>query len=363
MRGRLGVVALLSCLAALAGGASAQAATKTVIAGAAGTAKGVFGPTSVAEVDQFSLPQVTIHVGDKVRWVFRGFHDVVFPVQTNGHAPDVPLIVLDPTAVYQGFKDAAGNPFWFNGQRQLDLNPAAAFPQGGKTEDGTTLTSSGLPLGAGAQAPFILTFNKAGVFQYECAVHAGMDGTVRVVPRNKPIPSARADARAAARLLAAQARIAKRELRYHPPKNTVSAGHDLGSQIALDSFFPKTLRIHVGTTVTFVVASRSETHTFSFGPSAYLNGIANAFVIPILNKTGPPTLQFNPLLNFPSLPPPLPPYDGTGHGNGYLNTGVMDTNPATPGPSRLRIKFTKAGTYRFICLIHPFMHGAIIVRK
>jgi len=29
-------------------------------------------------------------------------------------------------------------------------------------------------------------------------------------------------------------------------------------------------------------------------------------------------------------------------------------------PAR-RVRFTQAGTYHYICLIHPFMHGTIIV--
>jgi plastocyanin len=126
-------------------------------------------------------------------------------------------------------------------------------------------------------------------------------------------------------------------------------------------FFPKSIKLPVGGSVTFRVKSRSEIHTFSFGPSAYLSNLANAFVTPVPNGAGPPTLAFSGQIAFPSDPPPLPPYDGTAHGNGYFSTGVLDGDPATPSPSSTKVTFTKAGTYGFICLVHPFMRGQVVV--
>ena len=34
----------------------------------------------------------------------------------------------------------------------------------------------------------------------------------------------------------------------------------------------------------------------------------------------------------------------------------------TPLPASGQIKFTAPGTYHYVCLIHPFMRGTIIVR-
>jgi plastocyanin len=66
-------------------------------------------------------------------------------------------------------------------------------------------------------------------------------------------------------------------------------------------------------------------------------------------RTGDP---FSPLTLGPST-----------HGNGFVNTGVLDRDPATKqiGPSS-KIDFTTPGTYHYVCLIHPFMHGTIIVK-
>ena len=49
------------------------------------------------------------------------------------------------------------------------------------------------------------------------------------------------------------------------------------------------------------------------------------------------------------------------HGNGFANIGGLDRDPTTPLPASGQIKFTTPGTYHYACLIHPFMHGTIIV--
>ena len=51
------------------------------------------------------------------------------------------------------------------------------------------------------------------------------------------------------------------------------------------------------------------------------------------------------------------------HGDGFANTGVLDTNSATTTiPSSGKVQFTTPGHLHYICLIHPFMHGTIIVK-
>ena len=45
-------------------------------------------------------------------------------------------------------------------------------------------------------------------------------------------------------------------------------------------------------------------------------------------------------------------------------SGAMDRDSGTPQvPASGRIKFTKPGVYKFVCLIHSNMHGTIIVTK
>src|SRR5919201_33677 len=229
-------LALAALAVALILPTSAQAATKTVVAGPLKAVKGVFGGNATGDVDGYSLKTVTVHVGDKVRWKINGFHRVTFPKKGSGA---LPFVIPDASAKYSGVNDAAGAPFWFNGQTQLDLNPLAALPQGGKTENGSP----------------------------------------------------------------------------------------------------------VGGSLSLQVKSLPEAHTFTFGPSAYVQDLASKFVTPVPNGAGPPTLAYNGQIAFPSDPPPtLPPYDGTAHGNGFFNTGVLDGDPNTPNPSSAKVTFSKAGT-------------------
>jgi plastocyanin len=351
-RPRLALAALVA--AALVVPASAHAATKTVIAGPLKAAKGVFGGKATGDVDGYSLNTVTVHVGDSVRWKFNGFHTVTFPKKGAGA---IPFVIPDPSgAKYGGINDAGGAPFWFNGVAQLDLNPAGALPQGGKTEDGSQLNGSGAPLGPAK--PYKLKFTKAGSFTYFCVIHPGMKAKVKVVAKGKKIPSAKQDRTAAAKLFAAEVKAGKKQSKLKLPANTIQGGNDKGKVVQL-RFFPQKLTVPVGTSVKMQVKSLPEIHTFSFGPANYLQTLASNFVVP----TSAGALAFNGQIAFPSDPPPtLPPYDGTSHGNGYFSTGVLDGDPNSPQPSSTNVTFSKAGTYQFICLIHPFMHGTVVVQ-
>jgi plastocyanin len=350
-------LAFAALAAALVVPASAAAATKNVVAGPLKASKGVFGANASGDVDGYSLRTVTVHVGDKVRWKINGFHTITFPKKGGGA---LPFVVPDAGgAKYSGLNDAAGAPFWFNGQAQLDLNPLGAFPQGGKTENGSQITGSGIPLGAAK--PYTLKFTKAGTFTYYCVVHPGMKAKVKVVPKGKKVPSAKQDRRTALGIFKGEVKAAKKQAKFKPAANTVQGGNDKGNVVQL-RFFPRSVHVPVGGSLTLQVKSLREAHTFSFGPADYLQKLAAAFVTPVPGAAGPPTLVFNGQVAFPSDPPPaLPPYDGTAHGNGFFNTGLLDGDPKSPQPSSAKVTFSKAGTYSFICLLHPFMHGTVVV--
>ena len=349
--------ALLAVVVALVAADSAQALTKVVDAGPAGSAGGVFSQNSPAELNTFSLKTVTIHAGDKVKWVFTGFHTVTFPKKGGG---DVPFAGPDPAGTkVSGVNDPANNPFWFNGQPRFVLNPLAALPQGGKTETGSKVTGSGLYQGNGTPPPYMLKFTKPGIYHYECVLHAGMEGVVKVVAKGKPIPSAATDRKVAKKALTAAATQAKALENYTPPAGTVTAGNDNG-QIALLAFYPSTIHVPVGGTLTFTNTSKQEIHTFSFGPADYLNNLGNNFITPTPSPNGPPTLVLNPQLFYSSDRPPLTYSGSSAHGNGFFNTGVLEAG-TPPLAASATIKFNQPGTYGFICLVHPFMHGTVVV--
>jgi plastocyanin len=317
-------------------------------------------PAKLAQLDfnGFFPAASRIHVGDSVSFAINGFHTVTFLAKGQALPP---LIILSPGMPLSGRLDASGAPFWFNGQPSQIINPVAAAPSGGKTYAGKGFLNSGLPAGEGPPKPFVVKFRKAGSFTFFCIVHPGMKGVVKVVPKSRPAPSVKADL-AAAKLQQQSATVQAKRLReVKPPAATVLAGNDAGTVTWL-RFFPQNLKVKAGTTVEFKIASKREVHTVTFGPSAYTSAIEKSFISPVGGGGGPPTLLVNPLGGYPSDPPPLPPYTGANHGNGFEGSGVI-SNEGGPLPSSVKINFTKPGVYGFECVIHPGMDGKVTVTK
>jgi plastocyanin len=351
-------VAVAAALCSLAIPGVASAATKTVDMGEPASATKAFEQKYGSDANAFFPSSVSVHVGDKVRFAPVGFHTVEF---VGRGAKPTPL--LSPNGQVTSEKDAAGADFWFNGLPQVGFTPSLLKGLYGKSVsfDGTKTVQSGLPLGNKLK-PMTITFKKAGAFTYFCTVHAGMKGTVKVLPKSKPVPSAKADAKRAKAQLGAALKVAKGLAATKTPANTVSIGAAGRGGVESYSFFPSNLKVATGTTVTFTMPAHStEVHTATTGPgdpekdpksylgtlAASLNGpaIAGAAVYPS-DKPGAPA----------ALTP-------TAHGNGFWNTGALDTTSATPQlPASNKVTFAAPGTYQFYCMIHPFMHGTVTVQ-
>lgn len=351
-------VAACGLVGALALPSLALGATKTVYAGPPPAAKKVvsallgksFAGKYNPDVNGFFMQRVTIHVGDVVSFKNLGFHTIDLPGSTG---KDLPFLLPTGTTV-SGVKDAAGSPFWFNNLvPNLGPNPVLFRPTTVASYNGTTRVDSGLPAGAGAPKPMKVTFTKAGTYKYFCDVHPGMVGTVVVKPANKSIPTAKQDTAALSQQIATVVGSAKKLALTKVPAGHVSVGVSNKLGLELFTMFPSTLRVKKGAVVTFAMSKASrETHTATFGPTGYLTTLANGFqgaVIP-------------PQAVYPSSPTKPVALSATSHGNGFANTGAIDSDPATAQvPTSSAVQFNSAGTYHYICLIHPFMRGTIIV--
>jgi len=339
---------------ALAAPAAATARTKTVSAGPphTGAAKHQLGAAFLKkyspDVNDFFLHTVTINTGDTIKFMINGFHTVDLP---GSSGQDLPFLI--PGATVTGANDAAGNPFWFNGHvPSLSFNPKLLGPSGGSSYNGSTRVDSGVFMGNGNPPPFKVMFTKPGTYKYFCDIHPGMVGYVVVRPHGKSVPSAGQDAAALNKQLNSDLKAVKKLASTKVPKNEVSVGASASGGEELYAMFPSTLKVSAGTTVKFFMSRDSrEAHTASFGPAGYLNTLSNAIGSPApaaqvaLYPSDPGTISFSP----------------TTHGNGFANTGALDQDPTTPLPASDKIKFTQPGTYHFICLIHPFMQGTIVV--
>jgi plastocyanin len=313
----------------------------------------------------FFYPKVaTVHVGDAVTFQFRGFHTVTFPGARRPYPFIAPVGGKQPAT-----KDAGGQPFWWAGTLPiLGVSPLSTLPQGAATiSSPSQVRSSGLlriftATAKAPPAPYVLTFTRAGTYHYECAVHPSMRGVVRVLPSTATVPSAEAQAHEATVELNHSLADVKRLNNQKPSAKLtmlVGAGSSAtGAEIA--AFFPGKLTVAVGDTVTFRNADRTDVHTVTFGPEKLRSHIESTFVAPSGKR-----ILLNPLGGFASEPPgsPTVSYDGTNHGNGYLNSGLLNPRgaPAKAGPQAFRVTFSKAGTYHFECVIHAHMDGTIVV--
>ncbi len=363
-----GALLAITAVAALGFPAAAEAATKTVEAGPFGKeAQQAFRAAS-ADANAFFRRVTTIRAGDSVSWDINGFHTVTFVPRGT---PRPSLIAPDASTPISGVLDPAGNPFWFNGQPRLIVNPIAMMPQGGSTFNRQKLHNSGLGAGDGPPPPYRLKFNRPGRYDYLCTIHPGMEGTVRVLKRRSSTPSARLDRRQASRTQRIQLRWAQRRtsgVGTSLPPNTAQAGNDDRAGTAIFKFFPTNLRVKTGSTVALRMSPRTtEDHTFTFGPingkDAYVDQLAANFISPQGGGDGPPTLVVDSRGAYPSDSPAagVPDYGPSTHGNGFFNTGVMDRGRGTPPPDTVRVRFTTPGTYHYLCAIHPFMHGRVTV--
>ncbi|MEA2153217.1 MAG: hypothetical protein QOI18_1450 [Solirubrobacteraceae bacterium] len=350
---RMSVIGAVSALAGLIVASSASALVAPVSAGPPT-------PPTLKHLDLngFFPTSTRIHVGDSVSWSINGFHTVTF--LAAGQTPP-PTIIPSSANLLSGRLDAANVPFWFNGQPAQVINPITAFPGGSKRYRGTGFLNSGTPSPEGPPKPFVVKFTKAGKFTFDCLIHPGMKGVVTVVRKRRPVPSVGQDRLAAIAQEATAIQAARELAKVKPPAATVLAGNDAAGPVAWLRFFPENLKIKAGTTVDFKLSSQREIHTVTIGPGAYTTAIEHSFTTPQPNPKGPPTLLVNPLAAYPSDPPPLPPFTGANHGNGFEGTGVLAAGG--PLPSSAKITFTKPGVYNYECVVHENMDGKITVTK
>ena len=336
--------------------AAAQAATKTVDAGLPTAAQKQFQKTG-SDVNDFFPHKVTIHVGDTVKFAPTEFHTIDLPGKRTSKLP----IITPLGQPVAGSLDAAGAPFWFNGQPQLGFNPLLLKSAFGKsrTYTGSKAVLSGLPLG-NKPKPMSVKFTKTGTFRYFCDVHPGMTGIVKVVSKSKSVPSTKADKATVKKQAATDLKTAKSlPGGAAPPANTIDIGRQGKGNVSLFAFLPANLTVPRGTTVTFRMNAKSEIHTGTTGPgnpqsqpTSYLGQIEAGLAGAVLDPRGVYPTQ--PPGTLAALTPAL-------HGNGFWNSGALDLDPASQiGPTNA-VTFAAPGTYQFFCMIHPFMHGTVTV--
>jgi plastocyanin len=345
--------------------AAAHAATKTVYMGAPPKDQKKFNQPYGTDVVDFFPSNVTIAAGDSVSFDPTAFHNVDIPPKGGKM-----ITQLVPTSTISGSVDAAGNPFWFNGLKNFAFSADLQNQDNGLgkhlTYTGATRIISHIPLNTanpfGTLKPMVVKFPKAGTYTYFCDLHPGMKGTVTVLKKRALLPTAAQDKKALAKQVAAELKVAKTLRDAKAPANTMYVGYagDKG-KVEYFNFLPNRLTVPVGTSVTFSMSPGSfETHTATTGPgdylvdpTSYIGAIADSFNLP----------QFDPRGVYPSEPlGTIGQLTPTFHGNGFWNSGALDTQSTTLSQPTAKVTFTAPGTYKFACLVHPVMRGTVIVR-
>jgi plastocyanin len=174
-----------------------------------------------------------------------------------------------------------------------------------------------------------------GQYAYLCLLHGPMAGVLEVVEEGERETAdavdevgedALADVRSAAQ------KITDPDV----GANTVAAGWS-GGVTAVNRFAPQTIEVKAGTTVSWEAFSEYEPHTVSFGPNY---------------KAGVPG---------PGSTVPKGPKSGGTYTSGEASSGIFGKQggPFPPGPYSLR--FPTAGSYAYVCVLHPQMRGVVKV--
>ena len=220
-----------------------------------------------------------------------------------------------------------------------------------------------------------------GTYHYICLFHGpGMNGSITIVPKNTKIASqsevnqaAQSEIDQFAKPLVSSFNDAKKgryPVKLVAPYKFVFAGYgspnekDTHGYGSVSEFLPKSIDIKVGDTLRWLVVA--DVHNVAFDVPSYFPEFTVA-------KDG--TVTWNPQavgpVASPAMPqsqqgPGPPPAEvvpqitdgGSYDGSHFISSGLGGGGGADIGYS---LTFTKAGTYKYACLIHPSMVGTVTV--
>ena len=178
----------------------------------------------------------------------------------------------------------------------------------------------------------------AGPYAVTCTLHPFMEGTLQVVAADADrLPPDRVAAAAEQELRVAKAQAAGIAVPAPAPMpNGVEVISGWGDRlVAVNRFHPETVSVKVGQTVKWQGISPYMPHTVSFEPPFQSPAEPDA-LLPAGVKSGGA-------------------YDG-----GVSHSGIFGPSPWYP-VATFSLRFTKAGQYPYLCLLHPGMAGTVQV--
>ena len=261
--------------------------------------------------------KIWINAGDTVRWVSNSMepHTVSF---IDAKHPADPFDLATTYMTAQTSKGKISKPGQFRSSGIMAPEPDAIFPDAVRTYD--------------------LKFTKPGTYRYLCYVHGtAMSAVVKVRKADTPYPHTQSDYNAIA-VKASNADIEHGLNLWADALGAADSHHVFvgaaDMRVQVNRFIPGNVVVKVGESVTFDMAR-------------------NAFPIPHTITFGPPPAN-----------PFAPTGDPANFQGGALSSGVILPPGFGPPPNTFTVKFTKAGTYAYVCLIHAGMgmFGQVVVQ-
>jgi plastocyanin len=211
----------------------------------------------------------------------------------------------------------AGKGYWNSGILSPVIPGAPANPKAPPKEVRVRLDASIAP----------------GRYIYLCILHGFMAGTIEVVDQDAERLSPEAASKAGRDTFQRAQANAQKIPEPTAAEGTVTAGWG-DNIVAVNRFRPQKLTVKVGETVTWKPGSPYEPHTVTF---------ESPFKSP--EEKGVP------------VPAGVPP--GGSYAGGFTHSGIFGPKPFPAGSYSLT--FTQAGTYPYICVLHPGMAGKVQV--
>jgi plastocyanin len=231
--------------------------------------------------------------------------------------------------------------------------------------DGTqSLVTSGW---FGQNQDWSLTFSKKtkpATYRFLCQVHGpDMSGTVQVV---KPATGIKDPAAVSAEGRALLEAAVQRVRPGFAALGTATSAHPLAGSgdpsapgVLIAAFGPKQVTVPVGGSVSWTFIG---THSIAFNAPPEARGLRRVDADGSVHVSAPAQQPAGGPGAGPGerqLPPVID--GGSWDGTGFRSSGIV-FGPPPPNATQFRLRFTKAGSYAFVCTVHVGMTGTVTVR-
>jgi plastocyanin len=350
-----------------------------------------------AESMRFFPASLTVHPGDVLHFTSEGFHTATLlptGVSTDDFVQDYASGLDEPWSFLVADPDEPPGNVKANNRALFPTDPACGAPDAPCEFDGSGnpidgVLNSGIPLAGPLDFSVEVTADPGDTFWVICLVHPKMQMRVRVVgageqttaPGQVAQETEQQVARDTDHARALHARLdSKRtshKIRGGGRVWDAWAGFDT-QYLALYDFYPGVLRVNRGDRVRWHFdALYFEDHTVT-GPNSRALQIVGESFLPVCDPDGdagpgpdtPPEIEEPPFCSDPAQVEiditadfVLPAGNGrVTNRKDFENSGVLGAN--VPGPESYDLTFRRRldGPYKYLCLIHPFMRGRVLVK-